>query len=108
MFAGQQDWAGKMVVMADITARLRKRINREFPAGTAEEVARRLAGLPADAFGRQIQERVMAAVILASDGQWERFLAMLRLLSVDWRDVLMAGGLADADWPTRLDVELPS
>jgi hypothetical protein len=26
---------------------------------------------------------------------------------VDWRDVLVAGGLADADWPDRLNVELP-
>jgi hypothetical protein len=94
--------------MADVTARLRKRIDRDFPAGTADEVARSLAGLPAEAFGRQDQERVMAAVILASDGQWERFRAELRLVTVDWRDVMVAGGLADADWPVRLEIELPS
>lgn len=108
MLSGERDWAGKMAAMADVTARLRKRIDREFPAGTAEEVARSLAGLPADAFGGQDQERVMAGVILASDGQWERFRAALRLATVDWRDVLVAGGLADADWPARLEAELPS
>jgi len=55
--------------MADVTARLRTRIDRDFPAGTAEEVARSLIGLPAGAFGGQDQERVMAAIILASDGR---------------------------------------
>jgi hypothetical protein len=33
--------------------------------------------------------------------------ARLRLLTLDWRDVLVAGELADADWPARLDAELP-
>jgi hypothetical protein len=36
------------------------------------------------------------------------FRAVLRLVTVDWRDVLVAGGLADADWPARLEAELPS
>jgi hypothetical protein len=58
-----------MAVMADVTARPRTRIDRDFPAGTAEEVARSLTGLPAGAFGGQDQERVMAAIILASDGR---------------------------------------
>jgi hypothetical protein len=97
-----------MAAMADLTARLRRRIEREFPAGTAEEAARCLTGLPADAFGGQDQERVMAAVVLASDGRWERFLAELRLLTEDWRDVLIAGGLAGAGWRARLEAELPT
>jgi len=32
----------------------------------------------------------------------------LRLVTADWRDVLMAGGLAGAGWPARLEAELPS
>jgi hypothetical protein len=94
--------------MADLTPRLRNRIWHDFPAGTADEVVRRLTGLAAEAFGSQDEERVMAAIVLASAGQWERFEAGIRLLALDWRDVLVAGELADADWPARLDAELPA
>jgi hypothetical protein len=50
---------------------------------------------------------MMAAVVLASQGRLDRFFPLFRLLKVDWRDVLVAGGLADEDWPSRLDAELP-
>jgi hypothetical protein len=93
--------------MAELTQRLSKRIGRDFPPGTAEEVRSYLTGLHADAFGRQDPERVQAAMVLASDGKWERFMRAFRLLKEDWRDVLVAGGLADEDWPDRLNVELP-
>jgi hypothetical protein len=39
------------------------RIRRDFPAGSAEEAARRLTDLPADVFGLQDHERVMAAIV---------------------------------------------
>ena len=45
-------------------------------------------------------------MVLFSRGQWERFLDMLEQLEVDWRDVLVAGGLAHEDWPQVLDREL--
>lgn len=93
--------------MADLTPRLRNRIHRDFPVGTAEAAARRLTGLTADAFGLQSQERVMAAIVLASAGQWGRFLRFVRLAEEDWRDVLVAGGLANEDWRARLNAELP-
>lgn len=76
-------------------------------AGTAEKVASYLASLDDGALGWQDSERVQAAIVLASAGKWDRFLSPLRLLRLDWRDVLVAGGLADADWPTRLEAELP-
>ena len=93
--------------MTELTQRLSKRIGRDFPPGTAEKVRGYLAGLDADAFGRQDPERVQAAVVLASGGEWEKFMRVFRLIEVDWRDVLVAGGLANADWPDRLNVELP-
>jgi len=30
----------------------------------------------------------------------------LNVAKADWRDVLMAAGLADEDWPARLDAAL--
>jgi hypothetical protein len=31
---------------------------------------------------------------------------MVQLLTIDWRDVLMAGGAGQDDWPAVLDGEL--
>jgi hypothetical protein len=94
--------------VAELTPRLSKRIRRDFPTGTADKVAGYLASLADEDFGGQDAERVQAAIVLASAGRWDRFLSVFGLLKLDWRDVLVAGGLANADWPTRLDAELPS
>ncbi len=93
--------------MPEPTDRLRRRVQRDFPAGTAEELIKRIAALPPSATGNQSPERVQAALVLAARRQWRWFDALLRLLDQDWRDVLVAGDLADADWPARLDAELP-
>lgn len=91
---------------AELTPRLRDRISRDFPPAAAERVVAYLTSLTADACGGQDLERIQAAVVLASNGQWERFLTVFKLLAVDWRDVLMAGGLGHADWPDVLNDEL--
>lgn len=93
--------------MAELTRRLCKRISRDFPPGAAEKVTGYLIGLDAETFDGQDPERVQAAVVLASNGEWQRFTALCRLAEVDWRDALVAGGLADDDWPDRLNAELP-
>jgi hypothetical protein len=92
--------------VTELTQRLTDRIGRNFPPGSAERVCGYLKGLTADACGGQDLERIQAAVVLASYGQWERFLAMLKLLAVDWRDVLVAGGLGNEDWPQVMNREL--
>ncbi|MFC3499851.1 hypothetical protein ACFOOK_02510 [Micromonospora krabiensis] len=63
--------------------------------------------MPLAAYGRQDPERVQAALVLTASGQWSRFVAGMQLLREDWRDVLVAGGLANNDWPDRLYLELP-
>jgi hypothetical protein len=90
----------------ELTQRLTDRIGRDFPPDTAEQVCGYLKGLTADACGGQDLERIQAAVVLASHGQWERFLAVFKLLAADWRDVLMAGGLGSEDWPQVLNRQL--
>lgn len=86
--------------MAALSARLRARINRDFPEpGSADEVAR-IVGQASDS------ERVQAAILLWANGSLDRLLDSVALTAVDWRDTLVRGGLEHEDWPSRLDAEL--
>jgi len=92
--------------VAELTPRLRRRIAHDFPPGSADRIFGYLGTLADSAYGGQGRERVRAAVVLASRGHWDRFKSMLRLLRLDWRDVLMARGLGQDDWRAVLDAEL--
>ncbi|MGB2571577.1 hypothetical protein ACPFP2_24455 [Micromonospora citrea] len=48
-------------------------------------------------------ERVQGAVLLLSRGDSRRFLDAMASAQQDWRDVLVAAGLADGDWADRLN-----
>jgi hypothetical protein len=84
--------------------RLIQRIRLDFGRGPDDQVIRRLTELAPD----DSSERVQAALVLGAAGNLSRFERQLRQLELDWRDVLVAGGLAGADWPTRLAAELPA
>ena len=47
-------------------------------------------------------ERVFLAVLHLADSDLQRFDRAWRLARDDWRDVLVADGLADEDWPAVL------
>ena len=51
---------------------------RDFPSGSAGTVLSYLEDLPESAYGGQGRERVQAAMVLASGGQWDRFMSMSR------------------------------
>jgi hypothetical protein len=51
-------------------------------------------------------ERLQAAAVLAARGSTSRLHAALQLAREDWRDLLVGAGLADEDWPERLQAEL--
>jgi hypothetical protein len=86
--------------MSDMTARLRRRVERDFPdPGSAAEVERLVRG-SADT------ERVQAALVLWANGSIPRLLDIARLAAVDWRDALVRAELAEEGWPDRLDAEL--
>lgn len=94
--------------MAVSESRLARRVLRDFPEpGSAPEVLRLLADLATGSRDEMLaSERVHAAVVLAADGDIRRLHQALELAATDWRDVLVAAGLANADWPRRLDEEL--
>jgi hypothetical protein len=84
----------------NVTERLATRVRRDFPEeGSADDLIRRLGELTDS-------ERSQSAIVLWAAGDLARFNDSVALAGVDWRDVLVRGGLADDDWPTRLDQEL--
>jgi hypothetical protein len=86
--------------MEGMSPRLQRRVRSDFPAaGSADEVER----LVADATD---SERIQAAIVMWSRGDMSRLRDSLDLAAIDWRDVLVRAGLADDDWPSRLDSEL--
>ena len=96
--------------MVEMTPRLEQRIARDFPEpGSAQEIVRLLSELPDQgSYDNSYlhSERVMAGIVLFAHGDIARFQDALNLAVTDWRDLLMASGLANEDWPTRLDTEL--
>lgn len=86
--------------MTAVSTRLSRRIKADFPdAGSAPEVER-IVGGAADS------ERVQAAIVLAAKGDLRLVQHGVELAGIDWRDVLVNGGLADETWPELLDAEL--
>lgn len=50
-------------------------------------------------------ERVFLAILLLSRGDMDKFRMELKQAKTDWRDTLVAAGLANADWPAVLRSE---
>jgi hypothetical protein len=84
-----------------LTARLLAKIRRDFH----DDRQRVVGQLHAVVSGNQDRERVLAAVVAMANGDLDRLQKAVELSTRDWRDVLLASGLANADWPERL-VEL--
>lgn len=86
--------------MTSVSARLERKIKRDFPEpGSAHEIASIVASA-ADS------ERVQAAIVIAARGDRQEVARQAELVQVDWRDVLVNGGLENEDWPALLDQHL--
>ncbi len=72
-----------------------------------EPVLARLTGLKLPFIETAVQrERVQAAVVFLAAGSHPAFERSAQQAEIDWRDVLVAAGLANGDWPARLDEQL--
>jgi hypothetical protein len=92
--------SGNTDAMSTVSARLKRRVARDFPSpGSANEVIHLLAGV-------SDSERVQAAIVFAAHGDLQEVKREAELVAVDWRDVLMNGDLAHEDWRGALDFEL--
>jgi hypothetical protein len=92
----------------EVSARLTTWVEGAFSAADAGRVLAELRNLPPQKFGRQDPERIQAAVVIRSEGDWDEFQRRLALANQDWRDSLVAAGLANGDWPRRLGEVLGS
>lgn len=84
------------------------RVRRDFAGPVAVEVLQALQDVPEGLAGGSLldPERIQAALVLTARGDRTRVDARLALARLDWRDALVVGGLADADWSLTLDREL--
>ncbi|MGZ8754383.1 MAG: hypothetical protein ACXW15_04270 [Acidimicrobiia bacterium] len=91
-----------------VSRRLERWIRSAYPGISADAILRELARLRGRAaeLGTQGSERIEAALVFIGDGDVVRFRDAIDLLHLDWRDVLVAGGLADESWPAELDRRL--
>jgi hypothetical protein len=80
-----------------VTATVRQQAQRFFSPTDAEKVivAFEATSLPLIANNG---ERVYLAILLLARGDMERFWRELQQAKTDWRDTLVAAGLANGDW----------
>jgi hypothetical protein len=81
-----------------LEASIVKEIQRSFAAGDREYVTAKLAstGLPMGAVAPP--PRVHAAILILANGERARFDDALAVACADWRDTLVAAGLANQNW----------
>ena len=87
---------------AAITERLMRRIRTDF-GDDADRLAHLLGEVES---GTQGRERVLAAAILGARGDTNTLNHLIELSRIDWRDLLVAGGLEHADWAKVLTDQL--
>jgi hypothetical protein len=89
--------------MEAVSPRLETKVRRDFPAAPAARALHRLATLQLPLAEQQSLERIQAAVVLLAAGDLYRLERAATIAETDWRDVLVAAGLANLDWPAMLD-----
>lgn len=96
--------------MVAISTRLGRRIQLEFPhhpnlvASALGELTSEV--LPGEARDSVEIERIQVAALLLAEGDLRKLDDALLLGKTDWRDLLVAGGLADEGWQRRVAAEL--
>jgi len=89
-----------------VTERLRARIEADFGPDRAARVVDALRKHRPPLAALQDRERLLTAIVLMARGDQSRLDTALSMSGRDWRDTLVASGLANFDWPTRLRDEL--
>jgi hypothetical protein len=90
-----------------VSGRLKAAVARDFEPGSVDPVLIRLEGLDLPLMDTETGwERVQAAILVIASGGYVKFEEAASQAETDWRDVLVEAGLANEDWPERLDAQL--
>jgi hypothetical protein len=80
-------------------------IRRAFPEDSADALLKRLRELELPLYNGPF-ERVGFAIVFAARGDLQRFYDLCDLAETDWRDALVAGGLAEENWAETVETVL--
>jgi hypothetical protein len=89
-----------------LTPRIERFVRESFDESEADLVLSVLAEWRISYVPEPPSERLIAAVVFMADGRLEGVDEALRLAEQDWRDLLVAGDLANGDWPEQLGARL--
>jgi phosphoribosylformimino-5-aminoimidazole carboxamide ribotide isomerase len=93
-----------------LTARVRRRVERDYPGADRDTALDLLVGLDlgSSRAGREAagRERIHAALLMLAGGDVRRLASEAAEAARDWRDTLVAADLAGDDWPSRVESEL--
>ena len=84
-----------------ITPRLQRFVRDRFADRADDALLMVVAAV--DHRGWALDERLHAAAVVFSRGDLDRLADALGVAKVDWRDLLVMGGLAGSDWQSTLD-----
>ncbi|MCX4696296.1 hypothetical protein [Streptomyces sp. NBC_01408] len=87
-----------------LSGRIVELISREFDGDFREKIIADLAGVDESTFGVQDLERIAGAIVILCK-QGIQLDVALDVARSDWRDLLMASGLAGDDWQAVLERE---
>lgn len=96
--------------MDDVSERVGRRVRADFPHHVPQ-VTEALARLTSDVFPKEARdsvyiERIQVAALVLSQGHLGRLDEAVSLGRTDWRDLLVAAGLADEGWQELVESEL--
>ncbi len=83
-------------------------IMRTFGRTDAETVVSEIGALDEQDFDYQDPDRIVAAILIFVMKNVTNIAGTIRSVTVDWRDLLIGAGLADDDWPSRVEELLNS
>lgn len=93
-----------------IARRVAERVNRDYPLSQRAQVIALLDSLdlgPRAPTGiDEGEERIHAAILNIAAGNLDRLLEAAVLAEVDWRDLIVGGGLEHDDWRVRVTESL--
>jgi len=89
-----------------VSQRVADRVARDFPAAKQADVLDLLDSISRGSWrifeSETGRERIQAAVLKLAGGNIDALLAAAAEVEIDWRDVLVAAGMENEDWPERV------